>query len=260
MVKITILHNELKNFVEEDSGVSFLIKTDKTKILFDVSYRDEIIKNALKKDISLKNVDYLILSHKHIDHTEGLRYIDLKNIKKVLSHPDCFSKTFYEGFGYIGAPLVLDYLKLKTDVILSKKPQWIEENKIVFLGEIPRLTEFESKKPVGNFENGEEDFVLDDSAIAIKNKRGLIIITGCSHSGICNIINYAKKVCNEERVYSVIGGFHLFNKEQTDKTVEFIRKLNVEKLYPMHCLNEYAFSEFEKIGGKRLHTLETIEL
>lgn len=56
--------------------------------------------------------------------------------------------------------------------------------------------------------------MLDDTAIEYKGKNGIYIITGCSHSGICNIIEYAKKVCNDDRVLGIIGGFHLFNKNE----------------------------------------------
>lgn len=258
--KIAILHNELEKFVEEKSGFSVLIETNNKKILFDVSYSKDIIVNSEKAGIILENIDYLVLSHGHIDHTEGLRFIELSKIKNLLAHPDCFQKRYFKGEGFIGIPLNLEYIKRKTNVILSRKPYWIEKDKIVFLGQIPRKIEFDGKEPVGYLENGEEDFVLDDSAIAIKTNRGLIIVSGCSHSGICNIIEYAKEVCDENKVYGVLGGFHLFNKEVTDKTIEYFKKQNIKQIYPMHCLNDYAFSEFEKIGGKRVKTLQEIKL
>ena len=258
MVKITILHNELDKFVEEKSGFGILIEAENKRILFDTSYFNDIIKNAKKGKIDLSNIDYIILSHGHIDHTEGLRFVDFSNVKNLLAHPDCFQKKYFKGEGYIGIPLLLDYLKRKTKVILTKEPFWIEKDKIVFLGQIPRKINFEAKEPVGYLENEEDDFVLDDSAIAIKTKKGLIIISGCSHSGICNIIEYAKKVCNENKIYVLMGGFHLFNREVADKTIEFIKDQNIEQIYPAHCLDNYAFSKFKEIGGKRIRTLHKL--
>ena len=134
----------------------------------------------------------------------------------------------------------------------------MEKDKIVFLGQIPRRIDFEAKEPIGYLENKEDDFVLDDSAIVVKTDKGLIIVSGCSHSGICNIIEYAKEVCKEDKVYAIFGGFHLFNEKLTDKTIEFIKKQNIERIYPMHCLNDYAFAEFKKIGGKRINTLQQL--
>ncbi len=65
---------------------------------------------------------------------------------------------------------------------------------------------------------------MDDSALVYKGNKGLFIITGCSHSGICNIIDYAKKVCQEKRVYGVIGDFHLFEKnERLEKTIQYLK-------------------------------------
>ena len=258
MMNLTILHNELNEFVEEKSGFSVLIEAGKKRVLFDVSYSDDIIKNALRGKVDLDGIDYLVLSHGHIDHTEGLKFIDFSNVGNLLAHPDCFEKKYFKGVGEIGCPMNLDSLKQATNVILSKKPYWIEEDNIVFLGEIPRKVDFEGNVPVGYLENGDDDFVLDDSAVVIKCRGGLIIVTGCSHSGICNIIEYAKEVCNENKVCVVIGGFHLFDKDVTDKTIEFIEGQGVDCLYPMHCLSKYAFSEFEKIGAKRIHALQEI--
>ncbi|MCK5334117.1 MAG: MBL fold metallo-hydrolase [Candidatus Aenigmarchaeota archaeon] len=260
MIKITVLHNETNEFVEEKSGFSVLIETKNKKILFDTSYSDDIIENAGKGKIDLSNIDYLVLSHGHIDHTEGLRFIDFSEVKTLLAHPDCFLKKYFKGAGYIGVPLVLDYLKRKTNTILTKEPYWLEENKVVFLGEIPRKTDFEAKEPIGYLETGEDDFVLDDSAIAIKADKGLIIISGCSHCGICNIIEYAKEVCGENKIYAILGGFHLFNKESTDKTIEFIKNQTIEKIHPTHCLSKYAFNEFKKIDGRRIYALQELLL
>jgi len=260
MVKITVLHNELDRFVDESSGFSLLVKVNDIKILFDVSFSDQILKNAKKGNIDLSNIDFLVLSHGHIDHTDGLKFIDFSSIKNLVAHPYCFQKKYFKGEGEIGCPLSLDELKQKTKIILSKELYWVKENKIVFLGEIPRNNQFEAKKPIGYLDNKKEDFVLDDSAIIILSNKGLIIISGCSHSGICNIIEYAKEVTKENKIFAVIGGFHLFNKEQTDKTIEYLKKQDINKIYPAHCLSDYAFSEFEKIGAKRITTLQQINL
>lgn len=75
--------------------------------------------------------------------------------------------------------------------------------------------------------------MLDDSALAYKSSNGLVIITGCSHSGICNIVETAKRVCGEERVVDIIGGLHLLNpsKEQLDSTLQYLG----QEMHPCHC-------------------------
>ena len=92
-----------------------------------------------------------------------------------------------------------------------------------------------------------DDTVKDDTAIVYKSKKGLFIVTGCSHSGICNIIEYAKKVCNENKVCGVIGGFHLFDiNERLNKTIQYFKEINPKLLYPCHCISLDAKIELGK--------------
>ncbi len=143
MIKLTALHTEHDIFSNSESGFSILIETENKRILFDTSYSDDIVVNSEQAGIDLTNIDCIILSHGHVDHTDGLRFIDFSDVKSLIAHPDCFQKKYREGYGYIGCPLLLEDLKSKTSVILSKEPYWIESDSIVFLGEIPRKTDFE---------------------------------------------------------------------------------------------------------------------
>ena len=90
-----------------------------------------------------------------------------------------------------------------------------------------------------------DDFIPDDSALAGIVNNELVVITGCSHSGICNIIEYAKKVTGISKVKTVIGVFHLKqNNLQTQKTIEFFKQNEVAKIYPSHCTELPALSAF----------------
>ena len=83
-----------------------------------------------------------------------------------------------------------------------------------------------------------DDYVLDDSALVFKTTHGLFIITGCSHSGICNIIEYATKVCNDNRIIGVIGGFHLFEiDDRMTQTIQYLKSKDIKNLYPCHCVS-----------------------
>ena len=83
--------------------------------------------------------------------------------------------------------------------------------------------------------------MLDDTAIVYKAKSGLFIITGCSHSGICNIIEHAKKVCSSDKTLGVIGGFHMFDcDERLAATVDYLKNENIPMLYPGHCISFQA--------------------
>jgi len=261
LVKLTILHNEYTTFIEDRAGFSVLIEIAKKKILFDTSMKNDIIINALKGNIDLSTIDYVVLSHGHYDHTDGLKYLDLTKINHIVAHPDCFKKRFVkdkEREIYIGIPFFLEYLQREVDVIQSMEPYWIIEDGVVFLGEIPRKNNFEARNPLGYLENGDLDWIIDDSALVIKSNQGLIIISGCSHSGICNIIEYAKEVCKDERIYVVMGGMHLFEENRIAPTINYLKEQNIRQLYAAHCLSDLGFSEMEKNGAHRIHTLEEL--
>lgn len=81
------------------------------------------------------------------------------------------------------------------------------------------------------------DLILDDSALVYKSDQGLVIITGCSHAGICNIISHAQLVCGEERIVDIIGGFHLLNPSasQMAGTLDYLRQITPLALHACHC-------------------------
>jgi len=149
--------------------------------------------------------------------------------------------------------------KNRFDLILTKEPYKISEN-IVFLGEIPRRNDFEAKTTTFH-EQGKEDFVLDDSALAIKSEKGLIVVTGCSHAGICNIIEYAKEVMGLKKVYAVIGGFHLrMVDDVTLKTIKYLKGEGIERVYPSHCVAEPVLEKFsEEFGSERIRSGDVID-
>lgn len=240
-----------KNFLGEH-GLSFYIEVDDKKILFDTGYSDVYLKNASKMAINLLDLDYIVLSHGHYDHTWGLsHYLPFytsalkqgQSVKKptILTHPDTFNEKYEEPMGEIGSLLTVEKLKKVFDVNLSKEPFRIAEN-FIFLGEIPRLNDFEAKESIGEvLKNGnyEDDYVVEDSALVYQSENGLIVITGCSHSGIANIVEYAKIVCNETRILRIIGGFHLIGPvgERINKTVKYLSQLRLHGVYPCHCTN-----------------------
>jgi len=88
---------------------------------------------------------------------------------------------------------------------------------------------------------------MDDTALVYKSKNGIYIISGCSHSGICNIVEYAKQVCKDNRVLGIIGGFHLFEvTEQVNKTIDYLKQNNLNELYPCHCTSFAVRAEIHK--------------
>lgn len=235
-----------------EPAVSYYIEDKDIKLLFDVGYSDLFLTNMKKFNIDINDIENIVISHGHDDHTRGLKYY-FENIENhnltITAHPDAFKEKKI-GNLKICSPYLEEDLKKKCNLNFSKKPIKISEN-IVFLGEIPQINNFENRKAIGKKQgenNLEDDYVLDDSAIVYKSNDGIFIITGCSHSGVCNIIEYAKRVCNDNRVIGIIGGFHLFEvNEQLDNTINYIKSNNIEGIYPCHCTSLAVKAEMYKV-------------
>lgn len=233
-----------------EPAVSYYIEDGDDKILFDVGYSDAFMKNAEMMNINLNKINKLVISHGHNDHTGGLKYFlaERKNIE-LIAHPECFDYKEDDTGLYIGSPFLQEELYKLCELKLTRKPIKVSEH-ITYLGEIPISNNFESRKTIGKRMLNDkkiDDMVEDDSAIVYKSEQGLFVITGCSHSGICNILEYAKQVCNDDRIYGVIGGFHLFDiDERLEKTINYLSENNIKLLYPCHCISLKAKIEMAK--------------
>jgi 7,8-dihydropterin-6-yl-methyl-4-(beta-D-ribofuranosyl)aminobenzene 5'-phosphate synthase len=247
MLKISCLNDDRCNItdLESEHGLSLYIENNGVEILFDVGQGPAFKNNAAKMGIDFSKLEYLVLSHGHYDHTDGLKYID-GNIN-VLCHPNCtIWRKSKRTNKYNGIPYSKEELGTKFNVIMTKEAFKINEE-IVFLGEIARINDFECKKFPSVLENGDEDFAIDDTGIAIDTPKGIVVISGCGHSGICNTIEQAKRLIGKQHVYCVIGGFHLKEcDEQTNKTIEYMKNNDIERLILGHCTADIVCEEFIK--------------
>lgn len=252
-MKLTVLcdnHTLIDRYFLGEPGLSFLIEDQGTRILFDTGYSDVFLKNAVKEGEDLLNLDYIALSHGHLDHTWGLvpliqayqeALIEKKSIRTptLVAHPLTLEEKLDEESAPIGSLLSAETLSRYFPLKLTKDPLTLTKN-LIFLGEIPRKNSFESQKPVGFRIAGnkkEPDLLPDDTALVYKGAEGLVIITGCAHAGICNIVDYAREVCGENRIHAIIGGFHLLNPSPSllVETLGFLESAGVQLLYPCHC-------------------------
>jgi 7,8-dihydropterin-6-yl-methyl-4-(beta-D-ribofuranosyl)aminobenzene 5'-phosphate synthase len=204
----------------------------------------------------------MVLSHGHSDHTGGLMRLSAMLKKKrgveFVCHPGVFMKPRYLKFTeeikvYFPEFTKETVLKRGFKLVETKDPYLLLKGQALFLGEIPKVTDFEKGFPIAHREeNGQEkwDAIEDDSAVVmnVKNK-GLVILTGCAHSGIVNTIRYALSTTGVEKICAVIGGFHLngpFFEPIIERTTEEIKAMNPLYVVPTHCTGRKAIMHMEK--------------
>jgi 7,8-dihydropterin-6-yl-methyl-4-(beta-D-ribofuranosyl)aminobenzene 5'-phosphate synthase len=252
-MKLTVLADNntlIDRYFLGEPAVSYLIEAEGKKILFDVGYSDVFLLNARKLTIGLLDVDFVVLSHGHVDHSGGLvpllrlhmeARIEELAVKRptLVAHPLALSGKRIGDLPEIGSLLQEEKLSSFVNLRLSRQPVWLTE-RLVFLGEIERSNDFEAQEPVGKiWQDGadSDDFLLDDSALAYKASAGLVIITGCSHAGICNIVKQAREVCGVDKVVDIVGGLHLLDPcpERLRGTMEYLQALRPQRLHACHC-------------------------
>lgn len=247
-MKISVLtDNHPGSHTPAEHGLSYLIEYDGKRFLFDTGQSDMFLKNAEVMNISMKDIDMVILSHGHFDHGDGLWNL---SGGRLLCHPACFVKRYRKvDNSYIGLKNSKDELAGRFELVTASKPYNIYEQ-IFFLGEIPRVTDFESLTTSFVFEDGTPDFVMDDSAMAVIMDEGLFVVTGCGHAGIVNTLEHAKKVTGINKLYGIMGGFHLKeNNNQTKETISYIKKNKLKHVLPSHCTDLPALSAFYESFG-----------
>jgi 7,8-dihydropterin-6-yl-methyl-4-(beta-D-ribofuranosyl)aminobenzene 5'-phosphate synthase len=266
-MKLTVLVDNnaiIDSYFLAEPALSFYIEDGNKKILFDAGYSNAFLLNADKMGIDLSTLDYVVLSHGHLDHTWGLKHLIkfLNKSKKkkrpvLIAHPLAFKTKTHKTEGNIGSQLTEKALSKNLKLHLCAEPVWLTK-KLVFLGQIPRKFSYEGKKSIGFVQIADKktaDTLLDDSAIAYKAKRGITIITGCSHAGICNIVEHARCVCKTKKVSCIIGGLHLLNpnKKQLNGTLKYLKSLKSVRLSACHCTDLKS-----KFALSRVVTLEEI--
>ncbi len=252
-MKLTILVDNntlIDRYLLGEPGFSLYIEAGGRNILFDTGYSDAFLINARKLDIDLRRLDMVVISHGHLDHTWGLapliRLLTEAEIEgqkpmrpTLVAHPSALVPKTVKGNTSIGSLLTEAGLDSHFTLRIGREPAWLT-NKLVFLGEIERVHDFERPEPLGragSCDTASPDFLLDDTALAYKGKEGLVILTGCSHAGICNIITQAQKICEEDRIRDVVGGLHLLDpgKERLEGTCNFFQRLRPIEIHACHC-------------------------
>ena len=244
-----------------EHGLSFLIQLPKHTILFDLGQTDLFIKNSRVLGLPLRKTNHIVLSHGHYDHGEGLPY--LKNILQDFTlylHPNSLERKYVER-GVDKKDIGLTWTEQTVKDMGGAIKFVTEAQKLSFggylTGEISRDIPGDEQL-VGVTDSG-PDKLCDDQALVLPTPQGLIIVVGCSHAGILNTLEQAKRIANDERIRAVIGGFHLLhaNDQQIASTLERLRELDVGLWGPCHCTGIRAQVSLLQAFPQRVRCLTT---
>ncbi|MGY3976431.1 MBL fold metallo-hydrolase [Aeromonas mytilicola] len=231
-----------------EKGLSLLLECDGLRVLFDSGRGRALRHNAEVMGVDLGSLTHVVLSHGHYDHVGGIGSLPVYSDPiPLIACPDVFNERGYflpllpRRYNLYRLSGDLDPRQLATRGLLphcSAEPVWLSE-RLVFLGSIARRDKA-APSLLGYILRGgrvEKDLISDDSALAYKSEQGLIVFIGCGHSGVENIVQWAKEVCGDERVHAVIGGLHLkFSGPQRAVALgTYLQEEAVEKLFACHC-------------------------
>lgn len=250
-------------------GVSFFISWEheckQRHILFDTgTYAEPILNNMKRLGIDPADIEMIILSHCHYDHTGGLIQLLETSGRRgipIIAHPDIFRVSFvtdpvwtHVGFPEPDAEEMIR--KAGGMLVLVREPVLLAPG-MMLSGEVPRITEFESTGSLRLFSVHQDriipDSLADDLSLYINTDYGLVVITGCAHAGIINIIRQGQILTGISTVNAVIGGFHLNGAadEKIENTIAALRSTDVRKIYSGHCTGLKAESMLMNAFGNR---------
>jgi 7,8-dihydropterin-6-yl-methyl-4-(beta-D-ribofuranosyl)aminobenzene 5'-phosphate synthase len=253
------------NTLLAEHGLCLMITVSVNKenhtILLDAGYSNiAVLHNLNFLDLTLENLEAVVLSHGHMDHTGSLKEIlELAGRgTRLIVHPDAFSNRVL----HLPTGDVLNFPEFPSrdqlsewgaDIVENKKPLLIGDDTILVTGEVARTTSFEKGMPgtkILHDNEFETDIFTDDQSLVIDlADKGLVIISGCAHAGIVNSIEYAKDLAGHKKVHAVVGGFHLSGPAMApnvEPTIEKLKEIGIDVLCPMHCTGFDTISRLSK--------------
>ncbi|MBE0530446.1 MAG: MBL fold metallo-hydrolase [Rhodospirillales bacterium] len=265
MLQITTLvensQGEHKGLVHEH-GLSFHIDAGGDRLLFDTGQTDALIRNAAQLRIDLTGVRSVVLSHGHYDHSGGLRFLAARTSGfSVVTGPGFFN----DKYGELGA--AHEFLGNDFDA------RWLAENGIAHvtldepvrevaagiyaLTDFPRLHPDETINPRfkvridGTFV---EDTFADEVMLAVDTPQGLVVVLGCSHPGVKNMLDAAVQRLGKP-IYAVVGGTHLVeaSPESLSLTIEYLRQKAIRVIGASHCTGPKAMDRLKAFGDRYYH-------
>lgn len=250
-----------KNELYFEHGLSMLIEAEGMRILFDTGQSGNFIKNAISMNKDLSNLDVVIISHGHYDHSGGFEKLVNENyvIPKLIVGEeffcDKFKKEGEQEYKHNGNSFDEEFLvDNHIPVMKIHEEMTYLSNHIVVFHHFASVNEFEIRNSrFYIYENG--TYVLDDFhdeiALGIITEKGLVVVVGCSHFGIINILNSIKERLKMP-IYAVVGGTHLMEADETrlHRTIEAMKNSKIQMVAVSHCTGDMGIQRIRNEFGE----------
>ncbi len=267
-MKLTVLseNTSVSDALEYEHGLSVYIETADHHILFDTGAGCIFNRNAEKLGVDLATVDLLVISHGHYDHGGGLRtFLEVNSRAKIYIHKQAFEAHYSkreEGDADIG----LDQTLLPNERFVFCGDQTVIDENIEIFSRVKSKRFFPSCNATLLMKHG-EDLVLDDFAheqnLVIQQDGKTMLIAGCAHKGIVNIVDACKDRLGQYPDY-VVGGFHLTgqrgNQSETSDVVDAIGEYlasTPSRYFTCHCTGMGNYQRLKRILGEKIQSIST---
>lgn len=244
-VKVTILCDNLAGPVsfKGEHGLAVLLEVEGRSFLWDCGQSDVVVHNALLLGANLRGLEGIGISHGHFDHAGGLlSVLPVSGPKRIFMHPKALEPKFLVAGSFkrfIGIPFRKELLETAgAGLELEEGPVEVMPG-VRLTGEVPRVSEFEGFEANLYCEEGGEikqDPFTDDQALVVDTPQGAVVLTGCAHSGLVNILKHVAE--SSGKIRAVIGGTHLglgATPERVNASLDFLEEILPEKIVPCHC-------------------------
>src|SRR5574344_2389335 len=212
LIKILVENTSISKELGSEHGLSLYIETKKHKIMFDVGASDLFLQNAKGLDVNIADIDFLVISHGHYDHGGGLKKILEENTKaEVFLHRLAFEKYYaIRANGKLDFIGLDDELKQNKQIALTSDQFYISNGIQVFSNVVQRETQPKSNRGLLTEQNERmiDDTFAHEQNLIIEEDGKTLLVTGCAHNGIINILEHFQEIKGRMPDY-VIGGFHL---------------------------------------------------